>query len=94
MAMLKAGTPAANAKVTDKTTGAAPDASVKGTMDLAGSGTQGVCGTGKGVHTPGLKNSMGSFVFTPSLPGQKLHKGTSAVMDFKTGATMGTVSVC
>lgn len=73
---------------------AAADAAKKGTVDLAGSGTPAVCGTSLGVHTPNLKNSVGSFSFTPSFPSSEMYVGTTGWVDFGAGAAFSSDSVC
>lgn len=73
---------------------AAADATKKGSLDLSGTGTVSHCGTSTGVHTPNLSTSVGSFTFTPSLPGVELHPAASANVDFKGGAAFNSGSVC
>lgn len=65
---------------------AAADTTKKGTLDLAGSGTPAFCGTSTGVHTPNLKNAVGSFTFTPSFPSSEMYVGTTGYVDFGAGA--------
>lgn len=71
--MSKAGVPKTTYKLTDgKNDVVVPlDTTKKGTLNLAGSGTPAVCGTNVGVHTPNLKNTIGSFVLL--LHSQVLH---------------------
>ena len=73
---------------------AAADASKKGTVNLAGSGTPSICGTSTGVHTPNLKNTVGSFTFTPSFPSVSMYVGTEGNVNFGAGAVFDSGSVC
>lgn len=64
---------------------AAVDATKKVTHNLAGAGTPAICSTSVGVHTPNLKSSVGSFVFTPSFSGP-VYKGSVGNVDHLGGA--------
>lgn len=96
LALSKAGTPKTTYTNTDGKNDvvAAVDATKKTNVNLAGSGTPSICGTSTGVHTPNLKNSVGSFTFTPSFPSVEFYKGTTGMVNFGGGAAFGSDSVC
>jgi hypothetical protein len=96
LVMSKAGTPKTSYKLTDGANSVVVplDTTKKGTLNLAGSGTPSVCGTSTGVHTPNLKNSVGSFTFTPSFPDAAFYVGTTGNANFGAGAAFGSDSVC